>query len=186
MDCGNSSELYLFQCNIVCRDRFLYKALVAPVGSQGEGGMCRISDIEDAKAVLSLLPIWISCLVYVIIFTQPSTFFTEQGITMDRTIWRGFDIPPALLQLFACFPLICLIPIYDRFFIPFARAVTRKPSGITVLQRIGIGMFVSIICMIAAAIVEMKRLKIVVESGLVDSQRQPFRRAFGGWFLSIS
>jgi len=87
---------------------------------------------------------------------------------MDRTIWRGFEIPPASLQLFACFPPIFLIPIYDRLFVPFARAITGKPSGITVLQRIGIGMFVSIVCMIAAAIVEMKRLKIAMESGLVD------------------
>jgi len=161
--------------------KFLYKALLAPVGSQGEGGVCSINEIEDAKAVLSLLPIWVSCLVYAVVFAQPPTFFTEQGTTMDRTIWPGFDIPPASLQLFIGIPIIFLIPIYDRFFVPFARAITGKPSGITVLQRIGIGMFVSIMCMIVAAIVEMKRLEIAMESGLVDKPEATIPMSF--WWL---
>ncbi|KAF7124292.1 hypothetical protein RHSIM_Rhsim12G0006600 [Rhododendron simsii] len=161
--------------------KFLDKALLAPVGSNGEGGMCSISDVEDAKAVLSVLPIWISCLVYAMTFAQPFTFFTEQAITMDRTIWPGFDIPPASLQLFISFSLIFLIPIYDCFFVPFTRAITGKPSGITMLQRIGIGMFVSIVSMTVAAIVEMKRLETARESGLVDKPDATIPMSF--WWL---
>jgi len=155
--------------------------MLAPVGSQGEDGMCRINDVEDAKAVLSLLPIWISCLVYGIVFAQLTTFFTEQGITMDITIWPGFVIPPASLQLFINFPNIFLVPMYDWLFVPLTRAITGKPSGITVLQRIGIGLFVSIISMIVAAIVEMKRLKIAMESGLVDKPGATVPMSF--WWL---
>jgi len=155
--------------------------LLVPVDSHGKGEVCRISDVEDAKAILSVLPIAISCLVYAMAFSQPFTFFTEQGITLDRTIWPGFDIPPASLQLFIHFSLIVLIPIYDRFFVPFTRAITGKPSGITMLQRIGIGMFVSVICMIVAAMVEMKRLKTVMESGLVDNPEATIPMSF--WWL---
>jgi len=161
--------------------KFLYKALLVPVDSHGKGEVCSISDVEDAKAVLSVLPIAISCLVYAMAFSQPFTFFTEQGITLDRTIWPGFDIPPASLQLFISFSLIVLIPIYDRFFVPFTRAITGKPSGITMLQRIGIGMFVSVICMIVAAMVEMKRLKTVRELGLVDHPEATIPMSF--WWL---
>ncbi|XP_058194901.1 protein NRT1/ PTR FAMILY 5.10-like [Rhododendron vialii] len=161
--------------------KFLYKALLVPVGSHGEGGVCRVSDIEDAKAVLSVLPIWVSGLVYAIACAQQSTFFTEQGITMDRTIWPGFEIPPATLQLFVGFSLILLIPIYDRFFVPLTRAITGRPSGITMLQRIGIGMFVSIICMIVAAMVETKRLGTAMESGLVDKPKETIPMSF--WWL---
>ncbi|KAH7834498.1 hypothetical protein Vadar_016667 [Vaccinium darrowii] len=156
--CPESSQQY----------KFLHKALLAPIGSHGEGAVCRINDVVDAKAVLSVLPICASCLVYATAFAQTFTFFTEQGSTMDRTIWPGFDIPPASLQLFVGFSIIFLIPIYDRFFVPFTRDITGKPSGITMLQRIGIGLFVSIIGMIVAAIVEMKRLRTAKESGLVD------------------
>ncbi|KAI8526590.1 hypothetical protein RHMOL_Rhmol12G0008000 [Rhododendron molle] len=160
--------------------KFLDKALLA-LGSNGEGGVCRVSDVEDAKAVLGVLPIWISCLVYAMTFAQPFTFFTEQAVTMDRTIWPGFDIPPASLQLFISFSLIFLIPIYDCFLVPFTRAITGKPSGITMLQRIGIGMFVSIVSMTVAAIVEKKRLETARESGLVDKPDATIPMSF--WWL---
>lgn len=155
--------------------------MLAPVGSHREGGVCRIGDVEDAKAILSVLPIWISCLVYAMTFAQPFTFFTEQANTIDRTIWPGFDIPPASLLLFINFSLIFLIPIYERFFVPFARAITGKPSGITTLQRIGIGMFLSVICMIVAGIVEMKRLETARELGLVDKPEATIPISF--WWL---
>jgi peptide/histidine transporter 3/4 len=77
----------------------------------------------------------------------------------------GFDIPAASLQSLIGLAIVLTIPIYDRLFVPLARAFTRKPSGITMLQRIGIGMFLSIIDMVVAALVEIKRLKTAQEYG---------------------
>ncbi|CAL5439070.1 unnamed protein product [Camellia sinensis] len=119
----------------------------------------KISDVEEAKSLLRLVPIWVTCLPYPIILVQSSTFFTEQGKTMDRSIGSGFDIPAASLQLFIWASAIFLIAIYDRIFVPLARVITGKSSGITMLQTIGAGMFVSIICAVIAAAVEMKRLE---------------------------
>ncbi|GKV09130.1 hypothetical protein SLEP1_g20676 [Rubroshorea leprosula] len=130
---------------------------------------CSIQDVEDAKALLRLIPIWTTCLGYAIMFAQASTFFTKQGATMDRTVFPGFEIPAASLQFFIGISIIIFIPIYDRFFVPAARALTRQPSGITMLQRIGTGLFLSAICMVVAALVEMKRLKTALEYGLVDN-----------------
>ncbi|XP_058194895.1 protein NRT1/ PTR FAMILY 5.10-like isoform X1 [Rhododendron vialii] len=161
--------------------RFLYKALLTPVGSKEEGGECRVGDVEDAKAILSLVPIWVSCLVYAIIYAQCSTFFTEQGATVDRSIWPGFDIPPASLLLFITFTIIFFIPIYDRLFVPFTRALTGKPSGITTLQRIGIGLLMSIVVMIIAALVETKRRETALEFGLVDKPEETVPMSF--WWL---
>jgi peptide/histidine transporter 3/4 len=127
-----------------------------------------VSDVEEAKAVLRLFPIWATSLVYAIVYAQCTTFFTKQGATMDRTIFPGFDIPAASLQSLIGLAIVLTIPIYDRLFVPLARAFTRKPSGITMLQRIGIGMFLSIIDMVVAALVEIKRLKTAQEYGLVD------------------
>ncbi|XP_052201224.1 protein NRT1/ PTR FAMILY 5.10-like [Diospyros lotus] len=157
---------------LACQDpqqfKFLYKALIVPVGSrEGEEG-CTINDVEEAKAVLGLVPVWSTCLVYAIVFAQTSTFFTEQGITMDRSIWSGFSIPAASLQLFIGISIISVIPFYDRVFVPLARAVTGKPSGITMLQRIGVGMIFSMVSMVVAALVETKRLETALEFGLVD------------------
>ncbi|KAK9073485.1 hypothetical protein SSX86_007809 [Deinandra increscens subsp. villosa] len=148
--------------------RFLNKALVSSDGSNADGAVCSTDDVEEAKAVLRLFPIWISCLGYGIVFAQTSTFFTKQGATMDRSIGSSFKIPPATLQAFIGLSVIILIPIYDRVLVPLTRAITNIPSGITMLQRIGVGIFISTVSMIVAAIVETKRLKVAREHGLSD------------------
>ncbi|XVF63340.1 hypothetical protein PTKIN_Ptkin09bG0080000 [Pterospermum kingtungense] len=130
---------------------------------------CSFEDVEEAKRLLRLIPIWTTCLVYSIVYAQTSTFFTKQGATLNRTIADGLTIPAASLQLFIGVSIIILIPIYDRAFVPIARTLTRKPSGITSLQRIGTGIFFCAICMVVAALVETKRLKTAQEYGLVDT-----------------
>lgn len=130
--------------------------------------MCSLSEVEEAKAVLKLTPIWVTCLPYAVVFAQPSTFFTKQGATMYRTISKGLEIPPAMLQCFSSLAIISSIAIYDRVFVPIARALTGKPSGISMLQRIGTGMFLSAFLTAIAALVEMKRLEVAREHGLVD------------------
>lgn len=87
---------------------------------------------------------------------------------MERTIWSGFNIPPASLQSIINFINILLLPIYDLIFVPTLRSFTGKPSGITMLQRIGIGELSSTLSMVVAAFVKMKRLKIAKEHDLVD------------------
>ncbi|XP_061944599.1 protein NRT1/ PTR FAMILY 5.10-like [Populus nigra] len=149
-------------------NRFLNKALLAPNGSKEDGNVCSISDVEEAKALLRLVPIWTSCLVFAVVFAQRSTLFTKQAVTMDRSISHGIDFPAASLQFFMNLSIVLFIPIYDRVFVPLARALTRKPSGITMLQRIGTGIFLSVMTMVIAALVEMKRLKTAQEHGLVD------------------
>lgn len=129
---------------------------------------CSIAEVEEAKGVLRLVPIWLTCLPYAIVFAQCSTFFTKQGATMKRTIVPGFDIPAASLQSFITLSIVLFIPIYDRVLVPIVRVFTRKPSGITMLQRIGTGIVLSALCMIVATIIEKKRLKIAQEYDLVD------------------
>ncbi|KDP27340.1 hypothetical protein JCGZ_20272 [Jatropha curcas] len=148
--------------------KFLNKALVAPNGSKEGGKVCSLGEVEEAKAVLRLVPIWFTCLIYAVVFAQSATFFTKQGVTMDRSISKGFDVPPASLQSFISLAIVLFVPIYDRVFVPIARTLTRKPSGITMLQRIGTGMFLSALSMAIAALVEMRRLEISREYGLVD------------------
>ncbi|KAK4256431.1 hypothetical protein QN277_009297 [Acacia crassicarpa] len=146
---------------------FLDKALFVPIGSKEEEACC-LSEVEEAKAVLRLFPIWAASLVFGIIYAQMATLFTKQGITMDRTIFPGFDIPPASLQIFIPLGIVVFTPIYDRIFVPVARIFTKKPLGITMLQRIGTGIFLSIITVVIAALVEMGRLQTAIDYGLVD------------------
>jgi peptide/histidine transporter 3/4 len=150
--------------------RFLNKALLAPDSDDLKEDMklCTVFEVEEAKVVLSLVPIWSTCLVFAIVLAQMSTFFTKQGATLDRSVMGGLNIPAASLQSFTSLIIILLIPFYDRVFVPMASAFTRKPSGITTLQRIGTGIFLSVISMVVAASVEKKRLKTAEKYALVD------------------
>ncbi|KAI4332148.1 hypothetical protein L6164_017081 [Bauhinia variegata] len=159
---------------------FLNKALFPPKGSK-EDETCSLNEVEEAKAVLRLAPTWATSLVFGIIFAQCPTFFTKQGVTLERTIFPGFDLPPASLQTISTVSIVLFCPIYDRVLVPIARAVSKKPSGITMLQRIGTGIFLSIITMVVAALVEMKRLKTVHEYGLVDEPNATIPMSF--WWL---
>ncbi|VVB15603.1 unnamed protein product [Arabis nemorensis] len=78
---------------------------------------------------------------------------------MDRSISLGVIVPAATLQCFISLTMAVFIPIYDCLFVPIARSFTQNPSGITLLQRIGTGMFLSIIAIVMAALVEAKRLQ---------------------------
>ncbi|KAL1219890.1 Protein NRT1/ PTR FAMILY 5.11 [Cardamine amara subsp. amara] len=129
--------------------RFLDKAAIS----------CTIAEVEEAKAVLKLVPIWMTCLVYAIVCAQSHTFFTKQGATMDRLMLPGVLVPAATLQCFISLTMVIFIPIYDRIFVPIARSFTQKPSGITMLQRVGTGIFLSVLSMVVAALVETKRLQ---------------------------
>ncbi|CAJ2655344.1 unnamed protein product [Trifolium pratense] len=147
--------------------KFLNKALLTPKGSKKDE-TCSLSEVEEAKVLLRLVPIWATTLVYGIVFAQVFTFFTKQGSSMEKTIFPGFDIPPASLQMINGVAVVLIVPIYDRIFVPIARAITGNPFGITLLQRIGTGIFLSIFIVVFAAFVEIKRLKIAQEYGLVD------------------
>ena len=127
---------------------------------------------ENAKVVLRLLPIWTMLLMFAVIFQQPATFFTKQGMTMKRNIGSNFKIPPATLQSAITLSIILLMPLYDKILIPITRLVTCDEKGITVMKRMGIGMFLSVIAMVIAAIVETTRLKMSRQMGNLDSQSE--------------
>ncbi|CAI9114927.1 OLC1v1015752C1 [Oldenlandia corymbosa var. corymbosa] len=147
---------------------FLNKALAVSDGSEEGSEVSDISEVEEAKTVLRLLPILTTCLVYGIVYSQSSTLCTKQGVTMDRSITPSFQVPAASLQSFIVISIIVFITVYDQIIVPVARYITGKPSGITTLQRIGTGLFISILTMITAALVESKRLEIARKYGLVD------------------
>ncbi|GFP81382.1 protein nrt1/ ptr family 5.10, partial [Phtheirospermum japonicum] len=150
--------------NLKCLD----KAILAPDGSEEGQSVVNLADIDDAKTILRLVPIWSACLGYAIVSAQVSTIFTKQGSTMDRHITPSFQIPAASLQSLISISIIVFIPIYDRILVPTARSITKIPSGITMLQRIGTGVFLSFTSMVIAALVESQRLATAVKYGLVD------------------
>ncbi|XP_054824154.1 protein NRT1/ PTR FAMILY 8.3-like isoform X2 [Prosopis cineraria] len=129
--------------------------------------LCTVTQVEELKILVRMFPIWATGIVFSAVYAQMSTMFVEQGTMMDRSI-SSFAIPAASLSTFDVLSVIFWVPIYDRIIIPIARKFTGKERGFSELQRMGIGLFISILCMFAAASVEIKRLQLARELDLVD------------------
>ncbi|KAL5570188.1 hypothetical protein UlMin_026763 [Ulmus minor] len=143
--------------------------------------LCSLNQVEEVKLLLGLFPIWLSCLIFPVVQTLVGTYFIKQGSSLNKTIGSTFQIPPASLQGFLTFVILITIPIYDRIFIPIARKFTGHHSGITVLQRIGVGLFLSIISMVVSGLVEVKRLSVAREYSLIDNPKAEI--PMGIWWL---
>ncbi|KAI4343835.1 hypothetical protein L6164_011139 [Bauhinia variegata] len=146
---------------------FLNKALMEPVYPKFR---CTVKEVEEVKIVIRILPIFMSTIMLNCCLAQLSTFSVQQSATMNTKL-GSFKVPPASLPVFPVIFIMILAPLYDRIIVPFARKVTKTEMGITNLQRIGIGLFLSIVAMAVAALVEIKRKNVAIKLGLLDSTK---------------
>ncbi|XP_065860884.1 protein NRT1/ PTR FAMILY 4.6 [Euphorbia lathyris] len=130
---------------------------------------CTANEVEDVKVVIRILPIFACTIMLNCCLAQLSSFSVEQASTMDTKL-GSMKVPPASLPVFPVVFIMILAPIYDHFIIPFARKATKSEMGISHLQRIGIGLFLSIVAMAVAALVEIKRKRVATHSGMLDSK----------------
>ncbi|WZZ13552.1 hypothetical protein YC2023_106641 [Brassica napus] len=131
--------------------------------------LCTVSQVEQVKTLISLVPIFASTIVFNTILAQLQTFSVQQGSSMNTRLSNSFHIPPASLQAIPYIMLIFLVPLYDSLFVPFARKFTGQNSGITPLTRIGFGLFLSTFSMVSAALLEKKRRDSSVLDGRILS-----------------
>ncbi|KAJ0111014.1 hypothetical protein Patl1_00016 [Pistacia atlantica] len=121
--------------------------------------LCTVTQVEEVKCILRLLPIWLCTILYSVIFTQMASLFVEQGAAMKTNISR-FHIPPASMSSFDILSVAAFIFIYRRVVDPLvARLRKTKSKGLTELQRMGIGLVIAIAAMVSAGVVEIFRLK---------------------------
>ncbi|KAE9595583.1 putative proton-dependent oligopeptide transporter family, major facilitator superfamily [Lupinus albus] len=138
---------------------------------------CTVQQVEDVKVVLKVLPIFACTIILNCCLAQLVTFSVQQAATMNTKL-GALKIPPASLPVFPVIFIMILAPIYDLIIIPYARKATKSDTGITHLQRIGIGLVLSIVAMAIAAIVEVKRKKVAIHSGLLDDATKPLPITF--------
>ncbi|KAK6146421.1 hypothetical protein DH2020_020290 [Rehmannia glutinosa] len=121
--------------------------------------LCPISQVEEVKCILRLLPIWLCTIIYSVVFTQMASLFVEQGDAMNTKI-SNFRIPAASMSSFDILSVAAFIFIYRRVLDPLVRRIRKnKGQGLTELQRMGIGLVIAVLAMISAGIVECYRLK---------------------------
>lgn len=136
--------------------------------------LCTVTQVEELKAIIRLLPVWATGIVFATVYNQMGTLFVLQGYTMDPHVGNStFKIPAASLSIFDTLSVLFWVPVYDRIIVPVARRFTGHKTGLTQLQRMGIGLFISIFAMISAAILEVIRLKMVRRHDYYDYEYVP-------------
>ncbi|PNY00389.1 peptide transporter PTR3-a-like protein, partial [Trifolium pratense] len=148
------------------KGRFLDKAGLN-TGQTSPWMLCTVTQIEETKQMIKMIPILITTCIPSTIIAQTTTLFIRQGTTLDRRMGPHFKIPPACLIAFVNIFMLISVVIYDRIFVPAIRRYTKNPRGITMLQRLGTGLVMHVIIMAVACLIERKRLGVARESNLL-------------------
>lgn len=169
----------IFFTFLLSRNRFFDKAAVLGQSDNLKDSinpwrLCTVTQVEELKSILRLLPVWATGIIFATVYGQMSTLFVLQGATMNTHVGNSsFKIPPASLSIFDTLSVIFWVPVYDRIIVPLARKFTGHKNGLTQLQRMGVGLFISIFSMVAAAILEVIRLRTVRKHDYYDLEEIP-------------
>lgn len=122
--------------------------------------LCTVTQVEELKCLLRLLPIWLCTILYSVVFTQMASLFVEQGSVMSTSV-ASFHVPPASMSAFDILSVATFIFFYRRVLHPLVSGLRKDPRGLTELQRMGIGLVIAVAAMASAGVVETYRLKRV-------------------------
>ncbi|XP_075477498.1 LOW QUALITY PROTEIN: protein NRT1/ PTR FAMILY 5.2-like [Primulina tabacum] len=150
--------------------RFLNKACVK-TGYSSQWMLCPVTQVEETKQMLRMIPILVATFIPSTMLAQINTLFVKQGTTLNRNI-GSFKIPPASLAGFVTLSMLISVVLYDRFFVKILQRLTKNPRGISLLQRMGIGMLIHIVIMVIASLTERHRVQVAKANGLVESGKE--------------
>ncbi|KAF7806158.1 Protein NRT1/ PTR FAMILY 2.11 [Senna tora] len=140
---------------------------INPDGSPtDEWNLCSVQQVEEVKCLVRVIPIWVSAILYYLVIVQQHTIMVFQALQSDRRLGKNtnFKIPAATYYVFLMLSLTLWLPIYDRVIVPLLRRLTGKEGGVTLLQRMGIGIFLAILSMLVSAVVEQSRRSMALSS----------------------
>ncbi|KAK6157307.1 hypothetical protein DH2020_011555 [Rehmannia glutinosa] len=124
-----------------------------------------VTQVEEVKMVLMLLPIWSTSILFWTVYSQMNTFTIEQATFMNRVVGT-FEIPAGSFSFFLFITILLFTSLNERLIVPTARKITHNVQGITCLQRVGIGLAFSIVGMVASALVEIRRRESFVNENV--------------------
>ncbi|RWR89679.1 protein NRT1/ PTR FAMILY 8.3-like protein isoform X1 [Cinnamomum micranthum f. kanehirae] len=94
--------------------------------------LCTVTQVEELKIILRLVPIWLTSIIYFAAYSQMYTTFIEQGGMIDTRI-GPFSVPPASLFAFEVLSVMILVLIYDTSVATIRKRFTDNKCGITEL-----------------------------------------------------
>lgn len=130
--------------------------------------LATVHRVEELKSIIRILPISATGILLIAGSSHLPSFVIQQARTMDRHLSHSFQISPANMSVFSVLTMMSGLILYERLFVPLARRFTGNPSGITCLQRMGIGFVINILATAISAPVEIRRKEIAAKYNLLD------------------
>lgn len=127
--------------------------------------MCTVRQVEELKAIIKVLPIWSTCIIFATTISQQS-ISVVQARTMNRVVFHT-DIPSTNFSACIIITLTIWVAIYDRILVP----MFPKWRGLSVKQRMGFGIAISCLATAVAAWVEKKRRDEAIREGFIDNPK---------------
>lgn len=142
---------------------FLEKAAIR-VDERDQLRVTTISEVEDVKTVIKLIPMWATCILFWTIDTQMDSFTIEQAAVMNHEHGK-FKIPTSSYSAWLYFSTIMFTFLYEHVFVGIAINHHGR-KGLTCLQKAGVGLVFSVVGMVAAAICEKRRKEFALLHGV--------------------
>ncbi|CAA2958952.1 NRT1 PTR FAMILY isoform X1 [Olea europaea subsp. europaea] len=141
---------------IILRDRSLEEQ------EKNRWRLCTVAEVEEAKIVVRMVPMWMTFIVCGIVSSMGNTYFLEQANHLDRKLGKWTLPLPVFLLLFNGAKTLFSIS-YSRLARCFAGYKKYAPS-----VGIAVAMVLSVLCCITSAKIEIRRLKVIRRHDLLD------------------
>ncbi|GAA0159644.1 hypothetical protein Leryth_017244 [Lithospermum erythrorhizon] len=144
--------------------------------------LCTVTQVEEVKILLKLLPIPACTIMMNLILTEFLTLSVQQAYTLNTHLGH-LKLPVTCMPVFPGLSIFLLLSLYYSVFVPLSRRITGHPHGASQLQRVGIGLAISIISVAWAGLFERYRRNYAIENGYEASFLTPMSSLSAYWLL---
>nr|DAD26661.1 TPA_asm: hypothetical protein HUJ06_028129 [Nelumbo nucifera] len=132
-------------------------AVVLPSRPQNGWTLCRVTEVEETKAIIRMIPMWITFAIFGVVLSFGNTYFVEQANHMNRKVGR-LSFPLPIFLVFSECSKSLASNLYEKLSSDLGERRKSMPHQLELHQE----------CCITAAKVEARRLDVIRKHGLLD------------------
>ncbi|KAJ1704333.1 hypothetical protein LUZ63_004112 [Rhynchospora breviuscula] len=144
--------------------------------------LCTVTQVEEVKILLKLLPIPACTIMLSLILTEYLTLSVQQAYTMN-THMGLLKLPVTCMPVFPGLSIFFILAFYYTTFAPLARRLTGHPHGASQLQRVGLGLALSVLSVAWAGAFERYRRNYAIDHGFEALFLSPMPNLSAYWLL---
>ncbi|KAL4362519.1 hypothetical protein GQ457_04G005950 [Hibiscus cannabinus] len=151
-------------------------------GDPSRWRLCTVTQVEEVKILIKLIPIPACTIMLNAILTEFITLSIQQAYTLNTHMGK-LKLPVTCMPVFPGLSIFLILCLYYSVFVPISRRITGHPHGASQLQRVGIGLFISILSVAWAGAFERFRRGYAITHGYEFSFLTPMPDLSAYWLL---